>query len=153
MHTDARNLEDNTLIQGDICIVGAGAAGIAIALEWKDSPYNIILLEGGGFEYDPDVQQLYKGKTTGQKYFPLMSSRLHYFGGTTGHWAGMCAPFDEIDFVGRDWVPDSGWPISREDLDPYYARANDTLQVGPYRYDLEYWKGEVPNLTPYPFDL
>ena len=152
MHTDARNLEDNTLIQGDICIVGAGAAGIAIALEWKDSPYNIILLEGGGFEYDPDVQQLYKGKTTGQKYFPLMSSRLHYFGGTTGHWAGMCAPFDEIDFVGRDWVPDSGWPISREDLDPYYARANDTLQVGPYRYDLEYWKGEVPNLTPYPFD-
>jgi choline dehydrogenase-like flavoprotein len=152
MHTDARNLEDNTLIQGDICIVGAGAAGIAIALDWKDSPYNIVLLEGGGFEYDPEIQQLYKGETTGQKYYPLMSSRLHYFGGTTGHWAGMCSPFDEIDFMDRDWVPDSGWPISREDLDPYYARANETLKLGPYRYDLEYWKQEMPNLNPFPFD-
>jgi choline dehydrogenase-like flavoprotein len=152
MHTDARTLENNTLIQGDICIVGAGAAGIAMALDWKDSPYKVILLEGGGFEYEPKIQELYKGETTGQKYYPLMSARLHYFGGTTGHWAGMCSPFDPIDFIDRDWVPESGWPISREDLDPFYAKANETLAVGPYQYDFEYWKEEIPNLNPFPFD-
>lgn len=152
MHIDARNLEDNTVIQGDICIVGAGAAGIAMALDWKDSPYDIILLEGGGFDYDPKIQELYKGNTTGQKYYPLMSARLHYFGGTTGHWAGMCSPFDEIDFQQRDWVPDSSWPIERKDLDPYYAKANAVLGLGPYRYDYEYWNKELPNLNPFPFD-
>ena len=52
MHTDARTLDDHSTIEGDICIIGAGAAGISVALEWILSPYRIILLEGGGFEYE-----------------------------------------------------------------------------------------------------
>lgn len=152
MHIDARNIPDSSVIEGAICIVGAGAAGISIALDWINSPYKVILLESGGFEYDDKIQDLYKGRGTGQKYYPLRSSRLSMFGGTTGHWAGMCAPFDEIDFLQRDWVPESGWPISRSDLDPYYARANEKLKLGPYQYDLDYWRKEVPNLNPFPLD-
>ena len=68
MHVDARELENNSIIEGDICIVGAGAAGISIALDWMETPFKVILLEGGGFEYDEKVQELYTGKTTGQKY-------------------------------------------------------------------------------------
>lgn len=152
MYIDARNLENNTVIEGDICIVGAGAAGISIALDWMNTPYKVILLEGGGFEYDEKVQELYAGKTTGQKYFPLKSSRLHYFGGTTGHWAGMCAPLDDLDFKKRDWVPDSGWPINKNDLDPFYAKANETLKLGPNNYEFDYWHKELPNLNPFPLD-
>lgn len=152
MHIDARKLNNNSVIQGDICIIGAGTAGVSIALEWINTPYKVILLEGGGFEYDDKVQELYNGKTTGQKYYPLKSARLHYFGGTTGHWAGMCSPFDEIDFKKRNWVPNSGWPINREDLDPFYAKANKTLQLGPYNYDYDYWNKELPNLNRFPLD-
>ncbi len=152
MHIDARNLPNNSAIQGDICIIGAGTAGISIALEWINTPYKVILLEGGGFEYDDKIQELYNGKTTGQKYYPLKSARLHYFGGTTGHWAGMCAPFDEVDFKKRDWVPNSGWPIGLKDLDPFYARANKTLQVGPYNYTYDYWNKELTNLNRFPLD-
>jgi choline dehydrogenase-like flavoprotein len=148
MHIDARSLPDNSVIEGDVCIIGAGAAGISIALEWKNTPYNIILLEGGGFEYDDKVQELYAGKTTGQKYYPLKSARLHYFGGTTGHWAGQCSTFDEIDFEKRDWVPHSGWPIKRSDLDPYYARAHTILNLGAYEYDWKFWQRKDPSLKP-----
>jgi choline dehydrogenase-like flavoprotein len=77
MHIDARMLENDSLIEGDICIVGSGAAGISMALEWIDTPYKIILLEGGGFEVEGRMQDLYRGNTTGQRYFPLHSSRLH----------------------------------------------------------------------------
>ena len=147
MHIDARTLENGTEIQGDICIVGSGAAGISMALEWIDTPYKVILLEGGGFDYDPKVQDLYNGKNTGQRYYPLISSRLHYFGGTTGHWAGMCSPYDPIDFKQRDWVPHSGWPITRDDLDPFYARANPILELGPYRYDMDYLRTVNPGKT------
>jgi glycine/D-amino acid oxidase-like deaminating enzyme len=84
MHIDARKLENNTIIEGDICIIGAGTAGISIALDWKDSPHKVILLEGGGFEYDYQIQELNRGESTGQKYFPLQSTRLRYFGGTIG---------------------------------------------------------------------
>lgn len=152
MHIDARNLPNETLIEGDICIIGAGAAGISMALEWINSPHKIILLEGGGFEYESQMQDLYKGKTTGQRYYPLESARLHYFGGTTGHWAGFCSPLDPIDFKKRDWVPHSGWPIKREDLDPFYARAQKNLDLGPYEYHDSYWKANDPSLDSLPFD-
>lgn len=102
MHVDARTLDDQSTIEGDICIIGAGAAGISIALEWMFSSYKVILLEGGGFEYEDRVQELYSGKTTGQPYYPLKSARLHYFGGTTGHWGGMCSVFDPIAFKKRN---------------------------------------------------
>ena len=152
MHTDARTIPDQSLIEGDICIIGAGAAGISIALEWLNTPYKIILLEGGGFDYEPRMQDLYRGKTTGQRYYPLESARLHYFGGTTGHWAGFCSPLEPIDFEKRDWVPHSGWPIQRADLDPFYARAHKNLELGPYEYDAKYYEEQDPSLVPLPFN-
>jgi len=152
MHTDARTIDNNTLIEGDICIIGAGAAGISLALEWLDSGYKIVLLEGGGFEYDAKMQDLYRGKTTGQRYYPLESARLHYFGGTTGHWAGFCSPLDPIDFKKRDWVPYSGWPFQREDLDPYYARAQKNLELGPYEYNVGYYQQNDKSLISLPFN-
>ena len=57
MHTDARYLPDNSEIHADLCIVGAGAAGIAMALDWNGRRGKGILLEGGGFEYEPEVQE------------------------------------------------------------------------------------------------
>ena len=152
MHIDARQLDNNSIIEGDICIVGAGAAGISMALDWIGSPYKVILLEGGGFEYDDKVQDLYAGKSIGQPYYPLKSARLHLFGGTTGHWAGMCTTFDEIDFKKRDWVPYSGWPITRADLDPFYARAHKVVEIGPYIYNLSYWQKQEPTFIPFPLD-
>lgn len=148
MHIDARKLDNGTLIEGDICIVGAGAAGISMALQWMNSPYKVVLLEGGGFALDEKVQELYDGKETGQPYYPLKAMRLHYFGGTTGHWGGFCSPLEHIDFIKRDWVPNSGWPIKRSDLDTFYARSQEILDLGPYDYSVEYWQKKDPSLKP-----
>ena len=135
MHTDARTLENGSLIEGDLCIIGAGAAGISLANEWIGSSRRVILLEGGGFEPDAQMQELYHGESLDRPYYPLQSVALHYFGGTTGHWAGFCSPFDTIDFEKRDWVAHSGWPFTRAHLDPFYARAQPILDLGPYDYD------------------
>lgn len=147
MHTDARTLDNQAILEGDICIIGAGPAGISMALALQHSNKKVILLEGGGFEYDDQMQELYAGTSSGQRYFPLKSIRLHYFGGTSGHWAGFCAPFDDIDFQKRDWVANSGWPITKQDLDPFYAKAQDILDLGPYNYTQEYWQQQDPTLT------
>lgn len=152
MHLDARTIDDNSLIEGDICIIGAGAAGISMALEWMNTPYKVILLEGGGFAYDEQMQQLYAGKTTGQRYFPLKSIRLHQFGGTTGHWAGWCAEFDEIDFKKREWIPLSGWPITLNDVKSFYPRAQKYVEVGPEDFTLANWQQKDPSLKPFPLD-
>ncbi|MFL5562650.1 MAG: GMC oxidoreductase [Gemmatimonadaceae bacterium] len=152
MHVDARTLENGSIIDGDLCIVGAGAAGISMALEWIGAPQRVILLEGGGFDYEPRMQELYRGESVGLPYFPLDAARLHYFGGTTGHWAGFCSTLDPMDFEVRDWVPHSGWPIERALLDPYYTRAHKVLGLGPYEYDAAAWQHRDPALVPFALD-
>lgn len=153
MHTDARTLDNGTLIEGDICIVGAGAAGISMALEWKDTPYKVILLEGGGFDLEAEMQALYRAENIGRHYYALEAARWHVFGGTTGHWGGFCSPYDPIDFKKRDWVPHSGWPIERKDLDPYYARAQQVVGIGPPEYwNADHWAQQDPRRAQLPFD-
>jgi choline dehydrogenase-like flavoprotein len=152
MHTDARTLETGSIVEGDLCIVGAGAAGISIALEWVGSSRKVILLEGGGFDFERAMQDLYRGEIVGKPYFPLDAARLHYFGGTTAHWAGFCSPYDSIDFEARPWVPHSGWPIRRDELDPFYARAQHVLELGPYDYDAASWQKRDSAYVPLPVD-
>src|SRR5687767_14204872 len=152
MHTDARSLDDGAVLEGDLCIVGAGAAGLSVALEWVGAAHRVLLLEGGGFDLEPAMQDLYRGEIVGQPYFPLQAARLHYFGGTTGHWSGFCSTYDAIDFEQRPWVPHSGWPIRREELDPFYARAHRLLDLGPYEYDAGAWARRDPELAALPVD-
>ena len=152
MYFDSRKLESNSIIKGDICIIGAGAAGISIALEWINSGYTVVLLEGGGFEYDQDVQELYNGEVTGQNYYPLMSTRIHMFGGSTNCWGGFCSPLDDIDFKKRDWVDNSGWPITNKELEEYYRRSKKVLELHANDYSLEYWQKQDPSLVKFPFD-
>ncbi|HQW93428.1 MAG TPA: FAD-dependent oxidoreductase, partial [Ferruginibacter sp.] len=152
MHIDARTLDNQSVIEGDICIIGAGAAGISIALDWENTPYKVILLEGGGFEYDDRVQELYNGKITDHPYYPMKASRLHYFGGSTGHWGGMCSEFDDIDFVKRDWVENSGWPIKREDIAAFYPKAHEILDLGINEWDVSYWEKQNKGYKRLPLD-
>lgn len=152
MHSDARSLADGTEIEGDLCIVGAGAAGITIAREFAGTKNDVILLEAGGFERDPETQSLYRGENTGVSYHPLHTTRLRYFGGTTGIWTGWCSRLDPIDFKEREWVPMSGWPFSLDDLEPYYRRAHPILDLGEYNYSVDYWDRQREEFSPFPFD-
>ena len=152
MHVDVRELENNSLIEGDLCIIGAGAAGISMALEWEGRQEKVILLEGGGFDVEYEMQDLYAGESVGQPYFPLLSSRLHYFGGTTGHWAGWSSPLDPQDFVKRDWVPYSGWPFTFETLLPFYERTCSILELVHNTFEPDFYLGQYSNLKKLPFD-
>lgn len=129
MFIDARRVADSQVIESDVCIVGAGAAGISLALEFADTATRVCLLEAGGFEFDEKTQALNKGKVTGRQYHDLMSARLRFFGGTTNHWHGWCRPLDEIDFEKRAYIPHSGWPITLDDLNPYYGKARELCEL------------------------
>jgi choline dehydrogenase-like flavoprotein len=60
-------------------------------------------------------------------------------GGTSLTWSGRCAPLDDIDFTVRSWVPHSGWPITRAELDPFFDRAPSYLGTAPQGYDGRLW--------------
>lgn len=132
---DARTLPANTVLTPDIAIIGGGPAGISLALALAETKLNILLLESGGLNFDPRIQKMYSGAATGVPYAALDAGRLRYLGGGTNHWGGWCRPMDAIDFETRDWVPHSGWPFSRKEIEPYYARAQNLVEAGPWIYD------------------
>lgn len=130
MLIDGRTLPPDHLLNCDLCIIGAGAAGITLASTFAENrDVHVCLVESGGFDFDAEVQELYRGEAVGVPYEPY-DTRLRYFGGSTNHWGGYCRPLDDLDFEVRPWVPYSGWPIRRTDLAPYYERAGDLCQIG-----------------------
>ena len=138
MFIDARSVEPGVDIATDVCVIGSGAAGITVASELIGSGINVCLLESGGFEFDREVQDLYLGESRGMTIV-LDAERQRSFGGATNLWGGYCRPLDEEDFEKRDWVPGSGWPFGRAELDPYYERAHKRCRLGPFNYDIESW--------------
>jgi len=136
MILDARSVPPGATIDADICIVGAGAAGIAMAREFIPRATSVVLLESGDLASSAPTQELYDGPNTGTFLAPdsryLFGTRARYLGGTTNYWDGWCRPLDEHDFTERDWVPASGWPLTRAELRPYYDRACALLEIHPF---------------------
>ena len=139
MMIDARSVADAASIEGELCIVGAGAAGISMARVLADAGFRSILLESGGRTLDSDAQNLNQGENVGLPYFPLIGTRLRYFGGTTNHWGGTCRPFSELDFTGVPGVPDTAWPITLADVTPYYDEAARNVQLDASGWAVEDW--------------
>lgn len=125
MLLDFLTFENGRQIDCDVCIVGAGAAGITLACSLIGTGIRVCLLESGGLEPSREIPWLYEGQQVGLENANALACRLRYFGGTTNHWSGWCAPLGEVDFEPRPWVELSGWPIRREDLNPYYDRAQE----------------------------
>ncbi len=125
---DARTLEDRCL-QTDVCIVGAGAAGITLALELAGSGRDICLIEGGDLAPDEATQSLYDLESVGYPPRENYMSRARYFGGSCNLWAGRSMLLSQFDMAPRPWVPHSGWPISHTALASYYPRAAEILRL------------------------
>jgi choline dehydrogenase-like flavoprotein len=132
---DARQIPDGTELTPDLAIIGGGPAGITLALSLANAPIKMLLLESGGMDFDAATQALYAGQESGVRYIPLDTTRLRYLGGGTNHWGGWSRPLDRIDFERREWLPFSGWPFPRDDLEPYFARAQHLIEAGPFLYD------------------
>ena len=131
---------DNGSVHADLCIVGSGPAGLTIAKEFGGSVVDVLILESGGLDEDPKIDTLSEFESIGAARImepTLVRNRI--FGGTSHSWSGRCAPFDDIDFQTRPWVPFSGWPIQGKQLVPHFERAMSYLGLGANRYDASLW--------------
>jgi len=129
MFKSLKDLAAPTILKYDICIVGSGPAGISVARKLFDSGLKVVMLESGGLLPELEYQQLNKGENSGPSFLSLDTSRLRCFGGASGLWAGVCAPFKSDDFDKKSFIPLSGWPISIDDLKDYYIEAAGMLGI------------------------
>jgi choline dehydrogenase-like flavoprotein len=145
----------------DLVIIGGGPAGLTIAREFFGSPVRVLVLESGAKSENTAHSALNTVESIGDPQSPAQLAKRRGFhavnaafwkqdeqpfgvrcrtlGGSTAAWAGKSAAFDSIDFAKRPWVPHSGWPITREALNPYLDRAAAHLNLGPNVYDDGFW--------------
>jgi hypothetical protein len=114
-----RGVEAPDTIETDVAIIGAGAAGLAMADAFDRAGRDHVLVESGSHGLDWDRQA---------DFFPLVTGAametdylcMRTFGGATAFWSGRCAPLDPEDFTARDWVAPGGWP----------RRCSASLRIG-----------------------
>lgn len=162
MKLKAENLLDSTKqIFSDVCIIGSGPAGISLASEFLGSGIKVNVLESGGEAHDISAQKLSEGTLSGEVYEAQESTHLRQIGGTANHlilkmtdkqYGYRYAPMDALDFEKRAEIPYSGWPITKAELEPYYARAQAVCEIGPYNYSAEYWARGSLQPMPLPAD-
>jgi choline dehydrogenase-like flavoprotein len=152
MFIDSRWLEDGAVIRSEVCIIGAGMAGIALGLEFEKHGIQTCLLESGGTKASKATRDLSRGESVGIPYQFADGCRGRYLGGSSNCWGGWCRPLEVQDFAHREWVPNSGWPFTKPELEPYYKRSHSLLKLGPYRYDVNFWIDALgkPQFQPIP---
>jgi hypothetical protein len=132
---------DNTLektLKTDVCIIGAGPAGIVAALTLAKHGISSVLLEGGLLDGSGKAgRDAYKGEVVGLRY-PLSASRLRWFGGTSNHWGGWCKALDSVDYTQRPDAPLPSWPINAEDLAPYQDKAVKWVQLASGNFENDF---------------
>jgi choline dehydrogenase-like flavoprotein len=159
MIVDSGALPADQTLQYDACVVGSGPAGLTLARELGAEGLRVCVLESGTFEASEGAtRSLSELASEGNFVQVNPDQRNRRFGGNAGFWGVHLShttngvrliPYVRSDFERREGVPHSGWPFSREYLDPWYARAQQVLGAGPYAYELQNWV--TPETPPLPF--
>ena len=118
-------------------IVGAGAAGILLAIKLADKRKRVLVIESGHFVLDDERQILNEVDQSGKHVQHAIWGRKRVIGGTTTAWGGQSLPFGALDFAPREWVVNSGWPIPFDELARHYAAANAFMGVDQWNYDTD----------------
>jgi choline dehydrogenase-like flavoprotein len=131
MIEDLGTLNEDITIDTDLAVVGAGPAGIVVALEAASHGLSVVLIESGGRSFDPAVQDLSEAATWDRhRHAPLSLAVRRQVGGTSVIWGGRCVPFDPVDFAPRSFLGGSAWPIGYETMSGYFQRACDWMVCG-----------------------
>ena len=135
MFIDGRQIASGSALETEVCIIGGGPAGIAIARELAGTTISVILVETGGWRSSKSTQSLNDAELMSSGHPPPQMYRERRFGGSSTIWGGRCVPLIRSDFEPRSYVANSGWPISYDELLPYYSRALTYCEAGEFVFD------------------
>lgn len=131
MIIDASDIDHDSRLRADLAVIGAGPAGIVVALEVAREGFDVVLVESGHARPDRFAQNLSDAAEFDPAlHAPMSMAVRRQLGGTSVIWGGRCVPYDPIDFEERTYAGDSRWPLSYEEVESYHSRACDWLVCG-----------------------
>lgn len=142
---ETKGLDERTW---DLCIVGTGPCGMALALELESLGQEILVLESGTREVDPALADTSRAIIeTPETHASMDIAVCRALGGTSWLWGGRCVAYDSVDWIDRDFVPDAHWPTAEEEIRPWYRKACEYLLCGNEAFELPLNLGLTHGLT------
>jgi len=147
------------LLEADLCVIGAGPAGVTLTREFLGTGIQVVLLESGGYGFDEQAQALSSSEVDSSHHAPdSIGGQRRQFGGASNLWVYRTMPDDgrrqarsvppePIDFEPRFGSPATGWPMSFEALRPFYERAQRIWNGGPFDHSVHRWAGGAELIT------
>ena len=115
----------------DVCVVGSGPVGMALALEFERLGREVLVLESGDVAIDAAIGEASRAEIVDARRHARMELAVcRALGGTSWTWGGRCVAYDEVDWLNRDFVADAGWPITHDEIRPWYKLASEYLLCG-----------------------
>ena len=150
----------NRYDEADVLVIGAGASGAAFTWSLTLAGIKVVCLEQGGwvpldvfstsepdaqihwqtdFHSNPNVRGLPEDYPVNETDTPISPLMYNAVGGSTIHWGSHFPRFHPSDFVlkSQDGVADD-WPMSYEELEPYYDLNDRMNGVSGLRGDTAY---------------
>jgi choline dehydrogenase-like flavoprotein len=136
MLLDSATIAPGEGLEAEIAVVGAGPAGIVLALELGRAGHRVLLVESGGTAFDAETQRLGDTQGSDPLHVPMSLTTRRQIGGASNLWGGRCVPFDPVDFEPREVVgEESRWPVAYGEIEPYFARACEWCVCGEAVFD------------------
>jgi choline dehydrogenase-like flavoprotein len=120
----------NQLHDGDpkrIVIVGGGTLGIYFGVLMARQGREVVIIEAGNESLGNFSPETFE--SVGFPHRGIKIGRSKSLGGTSNLWGGQLVEFQRADFAGREWLPDSKWPVSYEEIARYYSSTYRNLGV------------------------
>ena len=141
MQVDAYRLAAKTVLDAEICIVGAGPAGITLAREFIGRKTTVAIIESGGLNFDTRIQELNEGTVIGAEYAGLRQTRCRQVGGTAHMWntgvgggnGAKYMPLDPRDFAETPDAINTKWPLELSRSGSLLPTGTHGLQFGSIR--------------------
>jgi hypothetical protein len=132
----------------DLCIVGTGPVGMAMALEFESLGRDVLVLEAGELAINPALSEASKAEIVSpETQAPMEISVVRSLGGTSWTWGGRSVAYDDIDWMPRSFVADAQWPLTHDDLRPWYKPATKYLLAGNDTFEIPYKRPLTGGLT------
>jgi hypothetical protein len=123
----------------DVCVVGSGPVGMALALEFDRLGREVLVLESGDDAIDAAIGEASRAEIVDARRHARMELAVcRALGGTSWTWGGRCVAYDEVDWLNRDFVADAHWPITHDEIRPWYKLASEYLLCGDDSFAIPY---------------
>jgi len=127
---DLATAEADSACSADICVVGAGMAGLFLAQHLARRGVRVVVVESGGRHFDEATHALNAMDTGSGPYARAMTNHYRGLGGTSSKWAGRTIPISDFELGPREHIGLPGWPIAAPELRTYEAEVQRLFGLG-----------------------